>query len=175
MSTTPTRTRGVNLNLGINLGWLQQGAGFGGRPTNEMTADLERVRGAAAAAGYTGDGALIDNARRKLTSGMPASSALEEISSLIRLFQAQARGIDAAALNLGIVLGWLQQGARAGNRPVSMATADLESARTHATNARYHGFEGYIDNALTKLSSGQPVTSIMGEVTALIGMFQGEG
>jgi hypothetical protein len=65
MSTTPTRTRGVNLSLGINLGWLQQGAAFGGRPINEMTADLERVRASAAAAGYTGDGALIDNARRK--------------------------------------------------------------------------------------------------------------
>jgi hypothetical protein len=56
-----------------------------------------------------------------------------------------------------------------------MATADLETARTHATNARYHDFGNYIDNALTKLSSGQPVSSIFGEVTALIGIFQGEG
>jgi hypothetical protein len=36
-------SRVVNLNLGLNLGWLQQGAGFGGRPINEMTQDLERV------------------------------------------------------------------------------------------------------------------------------------
>jgi len=175
MPTTPTRTRGVNFNLGVNLGWLQQGAAFGGRPINEMTADLERVRASAAAAGYTGDGALIDNARRKLTSSQQPSSALEEISALIRLFQGQARGIDAAALSLGIVLGWFQQGARANNRPISMATADLETARTHAANAQYHDFGNYIDNALTKLSSGQPVSSILGEVTALIGLFQGEG
>lgn len=173
--STPAKARGVNFNLGVNLGWLQQGAGFGGRPINEMTADLERVRASAATAGYTGDGALIDDARGKLSSGQPPGSVLEDISTLIRLFQGQARGIDAAALNLGIVLGWLQQGARANNRPIPMATADLESARTHAANAQYHGFDGYIGNALTKLSSGQPVSSILVEVTALIGLFQGEG
>lgn len=175
MSTAPTRMRVVNFNLGVNLGWLQQGAGFGGRPVNEMTADLERVRGSAAAAGYRGYDALIDNARRELTSGQPPASALDEISNLIRLFQGQGTGIDAAALNLGIVLGWLQQGARANNRPVSMATADLESARTHAGNARYQTYDGYISNALVKLTSGQPVSSILVEITALIGLFQGQG
>jgi hypothetical protein len=168
-------SRVVNFNLGVNLGWLQQGAGFGGRPINEMTADLERVRASAATAGYTGYDALIDNARRELTSGQPPSSALDEISNLIRLFQGQAHGIDAAALNLGIVLGWLQQGARANNRPISMATADLESARTHAANARYNSYDGYINNALTKLSLGQPASSILVEITALIGLFQGQG
>jgi hypothetical protein len=165
----------VNFNLGVNLGWLQQGAGFGGRPIIEMTADLERVRSSAAAAGYTGYAALVDNARRELTSGQPASAALDEISNLIRLFQGQANGIDAAALNLGIVLGWLQQGARANNRPIPMATADLESARTHAANAQYKSYDPYINNALTKLSSGQPVSSILVESTALIGLFQGQG
>jgi hypothetical protein len=110
-----------------------------------------------------------------LTSGQPPSSALNEISDLIGLFQGQAHGIDAAALNLGIVLGWLQQGARANNRPISMATADLESARTHAVNAQYNSHDGYINNALTKLSSGQPVSSILVEITALIGLFQGQG
>ena len=175
MSTSPTRTRIVNFNLGVNLGWLQQGAGFGGRPINEMTADLERTRASAATAGYTGHDALIDNARRELTSGQPPNSALDEVSNLIRLFQGQARGIDAAALNLGIVLGWLQQGARANNRPLPMATADLESARTHASNGRYNSYDGYINNALTKLSSGQPVSSILVEITALIGLFQGQG
>jgi hypothetical protein len=176
MSTALTRARVINLNLGINLGWLQQGAGFGGRPVNEMTADLERVRASAATAGYTGYDALLDNARRELTSGLPASSALDEISNLIRLFQGQARGTDAAALSLGIVLGWLQQGARANNRAIPMATADLESARTHAANAQYDRiYDGYINNALTKLSSGQPISSILGEITALIGLFQGQG
>ena len=94
----------VNFNLGVNLGWLQQGAGFGGRPIEEMTADLERVRASATTTDYTGYQALIDNARRALSSGQPPSSALDDISNLIRLFQGQARGIDAAALNLGIVL-----------------------------------------------------------------------
>jgi hypothetical protein len=168
-------SRVVNFNLGANLGWLQQGAGFGGRPINEMTADLERVRASAATTGYTGYDALIDKARQELTSGQPPSSALAEISNLILLFQGQARGIDAAALNLGIVLGWLQQGARANNRPILMATADLESARTHAANARYNGYDLYINNALTKLSSGSPVSSILVEITALIGLFQGQG
>lgn len=175
MSTGPTRTRVINFNLGVNLGWLQQGAGFGGRPINEMTADLERVRVSAATAGYSGYDGYVNNARRELTSGQPPSSALDEISNLIRLFQGQARGIENAALNLGIVLGWLQQGARANNRPISTATADLESARTHAANAQYNNYEGYINNALTKLSSGQPVSSILLEITALIGLFQGQG
>jgi hypothetical protein len=165
----------VNFNLGVNLGWLQQGAAFGGRPIGEMTADLERVRASAATAGYTGYQALIDDARRALSSGQPPSSTLDEISSLIRLFQAQARGIDAAALNLGIVLGWLQQGARADNRPISMATADLESARNHAANAQYKNYDGYINNALTKLSSGHPISSVLVDITALIGLFQGQG
>lgn len=175
MPAAPPKTRVVNFNLGVNLGWLQQGAGFGGRPVNEMTADLERVRASAAMGGYTGYDGLIDNARRQLTSGQLPSSALDEVSNLIRVFQGQAGGIDAAALNLGIVLGWLQQGARANNRPISMATADLESARTHAENAQYGSYDGYINNALTKLSSGQPVSSILLESTALVGLFQGQG
>ncbi len=167
--------RAVNLGLGLNLGWLQQGAAFGGRAVAEMTADLERVRGAAAAAGYTGYQGTVDRARSQLSSGQPPSSALDEVSTLIVLFQDQAQGAGAAALSLGIVLGWLQQGSRANNRPVAMTTADLESVRTHATNAGYTSFDGYIGNASTKLLGGQPVSSILLEVTALIGLFQGEG
>ena len=170
--------RAVNFNLGVNLGWLQQGAGFGGRPTSDMTADLERVRASAASAasaGYAGYPGLVDRALTEIRAGQPASSVLNEVSDLIRLFQAQAQGAGAAALNLGIVLGWLQQGARANNRPVAMATADLASDRAHAGNAQYHSYDGYINNALTLLSSGQPVSSILGEVTALIGLFQGQG
>jgi hypothetical protein len=167
--------RAVHFNLGVNLGWLQQGAGFGGRPTSEMTADLERVRASAASAGYAGYPVLVDRALTELRAGQPASSVLNEVSDLIRLFQGQAQGAGAAALNLGIVLGWLQQGARANNRPVAMATADLASARTHAGNAQYHSYDGYINNALTLLASGQPASSILGEVTALIGVFQGQG
>jgi hypothetical protein len=171
---TMPANRGVNFNLGVNLGWLQQGAGFGGRPINEMTADVQRVRASAANAGYTGFEALVNDARSRLTASQQASTALNDISALITLFQNQAQGIGAAALNLGIVMGWLQQGARANNRPVSLATADLESARTHAANAQYQSYGEYISNAITKLSSGQPVSSILVEATALIGLFQGE-
>ncbi|HEX9945839.1 MAG TPA: hypothetical protein VGG03_27850 [Thermoanaerobaculia bacterium] len=167
--------RAANFNLGVNLGWLQQGSAFGGRQISEMTADLERVRATAAKAGYKGYEALVNNARGQLTSSQHANSALDEISTLITLFQSQAEGTGAAALNLGIVLGWLQQGSKANNRLVAMATADLESARTHAENAGYHSYEGYINNASTKLSFGQPVSSILGEITALTGLFQGQG
>jgi hypothetical protein len=165
----------VNLNLGINLGWLQQAANSGGRQIAEMTADLERVRGSAAAVGYTGYDPLIDTARGKLTSSQLPSSAFDQISDLIRLFQAQARGIDADALSLGIVLGWLQQGARANNRLISLATADLESARNHAANSQYNSYNDYIDQALAKLLSGQPIKSISVEIEILIRLFQGQG
>jgi len=168
-------SRVVNLNLGIYLGWLQQGAAFGGLPIPEMTADLERVRGSAAAVGYTGYDALIDTARGKLTSSQLPSSAFDQISDLIRLFQAQARGIDAGALSLGIVLGWLQQGARANNRLISLATADLESARNHAANSQYNSYNDYIDQALAKLLSGQPIKSISVEIEILIRLLQGQG
>lgn len=164
-----------NFNLGVNLGWLQQGAAFGGRPINEMTADLERVRTTAATLAYSGYGGLVTTALAELNSGQPASSALDQISNLIRLFQDQTSGANAAALSLGIALGWLQQGARANNRPVPMATSDLEAARANAATANYVKYDGYISNALTKLSSGLPVSSILGEATALIGLFQGEG
>lgn len=163
-----------NFNLGVNLGWLQQGAAFGGRPINEMTADLQRVRATAATAAYTGYDGFVASAVRELNSSQSANNTLDEISDLIKLFQGQASGTNAAALSLGIVLGWLQQGARANNRPVSLATGDLESARGHATNAGYNSYDGYINNALTKLSSGQPVRSIEVEATALIGLFQGQ-
>ena len=136
-----TANRAVNFNLGVNLGWLQQGSAFGGRPIPEMTADLERVRASAAAAAYSGYEASINSARALLTSTQNPNSALSDISALITLVQRETSGVSAAALNLGIVLGWLQQGARANNRPVAMATADLESARTHASNAQYHSYD----------------------------------
>ena len=162
-----------NFNLGVNLGWLQQGAAFGGRPIHEMTADLQRVRATAATAAYAAYDGLVATAAGKLNSGQSANSALQEISELIRIFQSQASGPNAYALTLGIVLGWLQQGARANNRLVSLATGDLESARGHARSAGYNSYDGYINDALTKLASGQPIHSIEGEATALIGLFQG--
>jgi hypothetical protein len=51
----------------------------------------------------------------------------------------------------------------------------ISSGAAHAANARYQGYDGFIGNALTKLSSGQPVSAILVETTALIGLFQGEG
>ncbi|MGH9166016.1 MAG: hypothetical protein ACRDZW_10960 [Acidimicrobiales bacterium] len=163
-----------NLNLGVNLGWLEQGAGFGGRPIPEMTADLQRVAAVANALSYRDFASLVDGAAGALNTSQSPGSALGQVQSLITLFQGQASGIGAAALNLGIVLGWFQQGARADNRPVSLATGDLESARTHATSAGYESFDGYIGNALTKLTGGQPVASALPEATALIGLFQGQ-
>jgi hypothetical protein len=171
----PSTLRVVNLNLGLNLGWLQQGAAFKPyRPIPEMTADLERVRATAATAGYAGYNALVDNALRKLLSGQPANNALAEINDLIRLFQRQATGINLAALTLGIELGVLQQGARNDNRPISMAIADLGRARTFAANAGYQGYDGYINSALRDLSANQPVREILPEVTDLILLFQGQ-
>jgi hypothetical protein len=163
------------LNLGLNLGWLQQGAAFTPyRLIAEMTADLERVRSTAVTAGYTGHDALVNSALKKLLSGQPANDALDEISDLIRLFQRQATGINLAALTLGIDLGVLQQGARNDNRPISMAIADLVRARTFAANAGYQGYDGYFDGALRDLSAGQPVSEILPEVTDLILLFQGQ-
>jgi serine protease len=171
----PSKLRVVNLNLGLNLGWLQQGAAFKPyRLIPEMTADLERVRSTAATAGYAGYNALVDNALRKLLSGQPANNALAEINDLIRLFQRQATGINLAALTLGIELGVLQQGARNDNRPISMAIADLGRARTFAANAGYQGYDGYINSALRDLSANQPVREILPEVTDLILLFQGQ-
>jgi hypothetical protein len=166
--------RANNLSLGVNLGWLQQGAAFGGRPINEMTADLERVRSQAGVCGYANFSGYVDVALTELNSGQPANSVLGEVTALTGLFQGQASGPEAAALSLGIVLGWLQQGARANNRLVRLATADLQAARMHAENAGYSDFHGYIDNALTELNIGQPVRSIMNEVTALIWLLQGQ-
>jgi serine protease len=171
----PSTLRVVNLNLGLNLGWLQQGAAFKPyRPIPEMTADLERVRATAATAGYAGYNALVDNALRKLLSGQPANNALAEINDLIRLFQRQATGINLAALTLGIELGVLQQGARENNRLISMAIADLGRARTFAANAGYQSYDGYINSALRDLSANQPVREILPEVTDLILLFQGQ-
>jgi serine protease len=171
----PSTLRVHNLNLGLNLGWLQQGAAFTPyRLIAEMTADLERVRSTAVTAGYTGHDALVNSALKKLLSGQPANDALDEISDLIRLFQRQATGINLAALTLGIDLGVLQQGARNDNRPISMAIADLVRARTFAANAGYQGYDGYFDGALRDLSAGQPVSEILPEVTDLILLFQGQ-
>lgn len=170
-----TQARAQNLALGLNLGWIQQGAAYGGRPTPEMTADLGHIRQYAASVGYHGYTGYVDAALATLQAGQPATTIIDEISALIGLFQGQAQGQTAAALNLGIVLGWLQQGARANNRPVSMAINDLGNVRIHAQLAWYHGHENYVQPALGKLTSGQPVSAILGDITALIGLFQGAG
>lgn len=72
MANYPNRAQ--NLSLGINLGWLQQGAGFGGRPAQEMTADLERVRNHAGAVGYGNYNGYVDIALSKLHSGQPPNN-----------------------------------------------------------------------------------------------------
>jgi hypothetical protein len=173
MSVTGNRPQ--NLALGINLGWIQQGAAFGGLPINEMTGDLERIRNHAGLAGYTGFSGYIDVALNKLNSGQPPTNIIPEINALVGLFQGGSSGQASQALSLGINLGWLQQGARAGNRQISLAIDDLNRVKQHAPLAGYTGsFAVYVDAALSKLRSNQPITAILGDVTALIGVFQGE-
>ncbi len=173
MTIAPYRAQ--NLALGLNLGWLQQGAVYGGRPIVEMTADLENIRHYAASAGYHGYAGYVDAALAKLQAGQPPAAIISEINTLAGLFQGQAQGQSAAALNLGINLGWLQQGARANNRPVSMAIADLGRVSLYAQQAGYHGYASYVQPTLGKLTSGQPVSATLGDITALIGLLQGEG
>lgn len=97
--------RGQNLALGINLGWIQQGAAYGGRPIHEMTADLERIRNHALLAGYQQFSSYVDVALSKLNTAQPASSIIPEINALVGLFQGSATGQAAQALALGINLG----------------------------------------------------------------------
>jgi hypothetical protein len=169
-------SRVVHFNLGVNLGWLQQGAEFGDRPISLMAADLERVRATAANAMYTDNqsAALITAAQRKLELSQRGEGVLAVIIDLITMFHSQVEGIVAAALSLGVVLGRLQQGALANHFPLSLATSNLELARTHASRAGYHSYNGFVDNALTKLFSGQSIIAILLEVTHLIGLFQGQ-
>lgn len=167
--------RAQNLALGVNLGWIQQGAAYGGRPISEMTADLERIRNHAGLAGYTGFSGYIDVALSKLNSGQLPTSVIPEINALVGTFQGGSSGQAAQALSLGINLGWLQQGARAGNRPVSQAVDDLNRVKQHAPLAGYSTYEGYVEAALSKLQSGQPISAIGGDVTTLISLFQGQG
>lgn len=169
------QARPQNLALGLSLGWIQQGAAFGGRLNTEMTADLANIRQYASRIGYHGYTGYVDAALATLHAGQPATAITDEISALIGLFQGQAQGQPAAALNLGIVLGWLQQGARANTRPITKAINDLGYVRVHAQLAGYHGYESYVQPALGKLTTGQPVSAILGDVTALIGLFQGAG
>jgi len=167
--------RVVSFNLGVNLGWLQQGSQFGGRPVIEMAAALERVKATAASA-RNSDRAmeLIVTAQEKLEASQQPASLQDTIDDLILYFKHDARGRNIVALDLGVVLGRLQQGASANNLPSSLAASCLESARTLASRAHYHSYNGFVDNALTKLSSGQPISSICLEVTHLMGLFQGQ-
>lgn len=160
-----------NLNLGINLGWLQQGAMYGGRPVKEMTADLERVRGAAAQIGYAGHDGGIDAALGQLFAADVPSRIIDEVSELIGMFAAQA-GPNAAALRLGILVGILQQGARGQNRPEAMAIADFEAARAHAVSAGYTGHDALINQSLAKLRGGQPLAVLGREIASLADLLQ---
>jgi hypothetical protein len=169
-----TQNRAQNLALGINLGWFQQGAAYGGRPVGEMMADLEHIGQYGASLGYSSDSGDINTALAKLQAHHPPTAVIGESNSLVSHFQGQAQGQAGAALSLGINLGWLQQGARANNRPVSLAMADLGRVSLHAQQAAYHGYEGYVNAALQRLMASQPVSAILGDVTALIGFFQGQ-
>lgn len=171
---TVSGNRAQNLLLGINLGWIQQGAAYGGRPIREMTADLERIRNHALLAGYQDYSSFVDVALNKLNLNQPPGSIIPEVNNLVGIFQGFSTGIAAQALALGINLGWLQQGARAGNRPVNLALDDLKRAREHARLANYQNYEGYIANAESKLRSSQQIRSISGELETVIGILQSQ-
>jgi hypothetical protein len=162
------------LALGINLGWLQQGAGFGGRQLQELTADLERIRNYAGQAGYAGYDTTIDTALTKLTTGQPPASVNPEARALIERFQRGASGKAAQALSLGIILGWLQQGARAGNRTLEAVLADLRRLRDHARLAGYEGGEAQLESIDEKLNRREAIGNLLPDVTALISHYQGQ-
>jgi hypothetical protein len=171
---TVSGNRAQNLNLGINLGWVQQGAAFGGRPVQELTADMERIRDHAGLAGYTGFASYVDVALSKLNTLQPPASIVPEIDALIGTFQGDSAGVAAQALSLGINLGWLQQGARAGNRPVALAMDDLGRVSQHAQLAGYGSYPVYVSAALAKLRAGQPINAIYGDIATLIGLLQSQ-
>lgn len=167
--------RAWNFALGLRLGWFQQGAAFGGRVRALMEDDLRAMSSAAPLAGYGGFDALTGSGLRKLEAGQPLSAVTGEAADLIALFQRQAvTPRYAAALNLGIVLGWLQQGAVANNRPLSLARIDIQHSRLHAANAGYAGYAPYLDAAAAALDAGHPVSSLLMGVTSMIALLQGQ-
>jgi hypothetical protein len=167
------QNRVLHLNLGMVLGWQQQGAAFGGRPVPYMIEGFDMIAATAVQGGYSGYESAVALALKKLRAGQKPSAVLPEINGLVVFFQQHA-GAYVAALNLGLVLGWLQEGARANSRPVSMAIADLKNIPATAAAAGYQGYEGWVSTMLGMLQQGFQVKDIVLQVTALIGLLQGQ-
>jgi hypothetical protein len=157
------------LALGVNLGWCQQGAAFGGRERHMLTADLERIRNHAGAAGFTGFTNFADTAVTKLDRMQPLANIIPEVNGLIALCQGSAAGIALQTLDLGLRLGLAGQGELAGTRP--QAADDLNAAQLHAHAAGYRGFEGMLAAALARVRAGQGLNAA-NEINDLIEFLQ---
>ena len=169
--------RAWNFALGLRLGSFQQGVNFGGRDRELLKDDLRSTESAGPLAGYVPNHALVASGLRKLNANLHVSTLIPEAKALNEHFQNQAVGVEArygAALALGIVLGWLQQGADKNNRPLDLARKDLVDARLHAPNAGYLAYAPYLDGMKALLDAGHPVKALLVPVTALISLLQGQ-
>ena len=83
-----TGNREQCLALGVNLGWAQQGAAFGGRPARMLAEDLERVRSHAGAAGYRNFDGMVAAAMSEIRANQNLNAATR-INALINFLQAQ--------------------------------------------------------------------------------------
>jgi hypothetical protein len=168
-----TENREQCLALGVNLGWAQQGAGFGGRPARLLGEDLERVRGHAGAAGFTNFTSFVDIALTKLNQFQPVASIVPEVNGLIATFQSSSSGIALQSLDLGIRLGTVGQGTLASTRPLNLALDDLKAAELHAHAVGFKNFEGLVATAMSQIRAGQNLNAA-NEINALINFLQAQ-
>jgi subtilisin family serine protease len=164
--------RAPHLNIGFNLGWLQQGIADPKRSIQEMQADLDRILATAPEGGYIGLEGHVAMVRRFAT-GRDWPRMAVSLAALIGLCQGQVidKFIEASSLALGIVFGWLQQAAAYGSAPLAGARAILGYIRLHAANACFTGYEGLVSAAERKINAGEPVAAIVPEINALFGLF----
>jgi len=168
-----TGNREQCLALGVNLGWAQQGAAFGGRPVRMIAEDIERVRNHAGAAGFTNFTSFVDIAITKLNQFQPVGNIIPEVNGLIATFQGESSGIALQTLDLGIRLGTAGQGVLASTRPLNLALDDLNAALLHGHAAGYRGFEGLIATVRGQIQSGQNLNAA-NEINALINFLQAQ-
>lgn len=173
----PPVARAPHLNLGINLGWLQQGLRPPLRSDADMAGDLQRVGDTAPSGGYRQFEGAVSQALGLLRQRQYAAMG-GAMAGLIGLLQGQVVGperfVQASALALGIVLGWLQQGAAARSRFVPETVEGLNYVSLHAANSGFTGYQPLVSGALQTLQSTQDVRSILGLVGELITLFQGQ-
>jgi hypothetical protein len=169
--------RAPHLNLGILLGTLQQGLRTPLRPDPMMAGDLRGISSEAPKGGYVQFEGYVQQASGLLQQRAYLAMA-PPVAALIGLLQGQVVGsqrlVQASALSLGIVLGWLQQGAFAGSRFVPETVEGLNYVRLHAANSGFIGYEPFVSSALQMLQSTQDVRRILPIVTQLITLLQNQ-